>query len=146
MQHENAYSEWCWYLPDSGELMGDHHGRRRLEPVVAQVLDALLQRAGQVVSRRSLFDQVWRDRVVIDAALTRCISIIRSSLGDRPPHRYLETLPKRGYRFIGKVETCSCTSTGFAAVTGGPIDPTVAPCLTLIPGLSTRSSPSGVIR
>ncbi len=57
-----------------------------------------------MVSREELFQVVWAETVVSDAALTSCIQEIRQALRDkaRKP-RYLETIYKRGVRFLGKV-------------------------------------------
>jgi DNA-binding winged helix-turn-helix (wHTH) protein len=72
---------------------------RRLGPKAAQVLLVLAQSAGEAVSREQFQQQVWRDRIVTDDALNRCISSLRLALGDTGrPRRYIETLPKLGYR------------------------------------------------
>jgi DNA-binding winged helix-turn-helix (wHTH) protein/tetratricopeptide (TPR) repeat protein len=69
------------------------------EPRVMDVLVCLAQRSGEVVSRDTLSEQVWGKIVVTDQALTNCISELRHHLGDdRPAHRIIETIPKRGYR------------------------------------------------
>lgn len=86
---------------------------RRLEPRVSDVLRLLADHPGEVVSRAHLFDRVWKDRVVVDEALTRAISRIRVALGDAgSPRRYVETLPKRGYRLIASVRP-SCERPSF---------------------------------
>ncbi len=98
-----VFSHWR-FEPSSGELFrcGDTHPRARLEPKPAQVLIYLAHRPGLVVSRAQLQDHLWSDRVVGDESLTRCISILRRELEDRRPYRYIQTLPKRGYRFIAQ--------------------------------------------
>jgi predicted ATPase/DNA-binding winged helix-turn-helix (wHTH) protein len=65
------------------------------------VLCVLAQRPGQVVTKDELFRMVWPDTAVTDAALTSCIKELRHALRDdaRRP-RYIETLHRRGYRFI----------------------------------------------
>lgn len=94
--------EWCFHA-STGELCAAVL-RRRLEPRVGDVLRVLVDHAGEVVSRAHLFRVVWRDRVVVDEVLTRAICQIRAALGDaRSPYRYVETLPKRGYRLIAPV-------------------------------------------
>ena len=71
----------------------------RLEPRVMDVLVCLAERAGEVVSRETLNEQVWGNVVVTDQAVTNCISELRHHLGDdRSAHRVIETIPKRGYR------------------------------------------------
>ena len=88
----------------SGELTANGH-TERLEPRTSQVLDVLLAHKGRVVTRQTLFDSVWRDACVVDEALTRCISQIRRALDDTPPHRYVQTLHKRGYRLLACGQT-----------------------------------------
>ncbi len=86
--------------PRSGRLWA---GRRevKLTPRAAAVLAVLIGRAGQPVTREELFQSVWRDVVVGDAALTACIQELRGALDDdaRRP-RFIETRHRRGYRFV----------------------------------------------
>jgi diguanylate cyclase (GGDEF)-like protein len=95
-----------WTLdPSSGELM--RGGTRTiLQEQPLQVLQALLLRPGQIVTREELIARLWPNRIVdFDAGLNAVIRRLRAALnedGDAP--RYIETLPRRGYRFIGRVE------------------------------------------
>jgi DNA-binding winged helix-turn-helix (wHTH) protein/tetratricopeptide (TPR) repeat protein len=75
----------------------------RLTPKALALLCFLAGRPGQVVTKAELFGAVWPDTTVGDAALVTCIQEIRKALRDdaRRP-RYIETLHRRGYRFIGK--------------------------------------------
>lgn len=83
-------------------LRGDTEAR--VEPRVMDVLVSLAARAGEVVSRDTLNQEVWRDVVVTDQAVTNCISELRHHLGDdRSRHRIIETIPKRGYRLAAPV-------------------------------------------
>jgi DNA-binding winged helix-turn-helix (wHTH) protein len=68
-------------------------------------LALLVSEQGRLVSKERFFDEVWRGIPVTDEALTQCIRTLRKELGDdaaRP--RFIETVPKHGYRFIGPVE------------------------------------------
>ena len=89
--------------PQTGRLWA---GRREvsLTPRAAAVLAALVARAGQLVTRDELFQSVWGDTVVSDAALTACIQELRGALADdaRRP-RFIETRHRRGYRFAARV-------------------------------------------
>ncbi|MDB5678750.1 transcriptional regulator [Sphingomonas bacterium] len=73
----------------------------------ARYLDALTllaREAGKLVSKERFHDEVWRGVPVTDEALTQCIKTLRRQLGDdaaRP--RFIETVPKHGYRFIAPV-------------------------------------------
>ena len=74
----------------------------------ARYLDALILMVGEpgkLVSKDRFMDEVWRGVPVTDEALTQCIKTLRRQLGDdaaRP--RFIETVPKHGYRFIAPVE------------------------------------------
>ena len=72
-----------------------------LEPRVMQVLLRLAQDAGETVTREELMADVWMGAIVTDEAVTRAISTLRKALGDdyRNP-RFIETLPKAGYRLM----------------------------------------------
>lgn len=93
------------YWPRTGELHKDI-GQIRLEPRVACVLTFLMLRVGDVVTRDELLERCWPHKFVVDASVTRCISQIRKALGDARPYRYIETLPKRGYRLVASVGSC----------------------------------------
>lgn len=78
----------------------------RLQPQPARVLAVLLEHAGEVVSRETLRQRVWSDGTFVDfeRGLNFCVAQIRSALGDSAESpRYIETLPRRGYRFIAPV-------------------------------------------
>jgi len=83
------------------------HGIRvNLRDQAFLVLSALLERAGDVVTREDLRRRLWSDGVFVDFDnnLNNAIARVREALGDSADHpRYIETLPKRGYRFIGAV-------------------------------------------
>ncbi|HEY2434864.1 MAG TPA: winged helix-turn-helix domain-containing protein [Vicinamibacterales bacterium] len=72
-----------------------------LPPRVLGVLEALLDRAGQVVARQDLLDRVWKDAFVTDTSLAEAVSFLRQALGDDPQSpRYVQTVHRRGYRFL----------------------------------------------
>jgi DNA-binding winged helix-turn-helix (wHTH) protein len=90
----------------SGQLRRDGISLR-LQPQPTKVLVELVGRAGEVVSRKELADQVWGSETFVDfeQGLNFAIRQIRTALGDDADQpRFLETLPKRGYRFIRPVE------------------------------------------
>jgi DNA-binding winged helix-turn-helix (wHTH) protein len=73
----------------------------RLSPKALATLHYLVERPDRLVSKEELFTAVWPGVVVSDAALTICIGELRRVLGEsaRLP-RFIETVPKRGYRWI----------------------------------------------
>jgi TolB-like protein/tetratricopeptide (TPR) repeat protein len=91
---------------ESGELR--KAGRLlRLQPQPASVLCLLVIHAGKLVTRDDVRRRLWDESTFVDykAGVDYCLNRIRSVLGDtaRPP-RYIETLPRRGYRFIAPVK------------------------------------------
>jgi len=78
----------------------------KLQPQPAKVLVILTSRAGEVVTRQELVDQVWGADTHVDFehGLNFAVSSIRSVLEDDPENpRFVETVPKRGYRFIAPI-------------------------------------------
>ncbi|MEA3016403.1 MAG: hypothetical protein QOI38_1125 [Sphingomonadales bacterium] len=73
----------------------------------ARYLDALallVREAGALVSKDRFMDEVWRGVPVTDEALTQCIRTLRRQLGDAAASpRFIETVPKHGYRFVAAV-------------------------------------------
>src|SRR5262245_3559453 len=77
-----------------------------LTPKAFLVLRYLMDRPGQLVTKEELLNAAWPEVYVSDAALKVCIRRLRQSLGDETHvPRFIETVPWRGYRFIGAVDT-----------------------------------------
>jgi DNA-binding winged helix-turn-helix (wHTH) protein/TolB-like protein len=75
-----------------------------LMPKALETLQVLLDRRGRVVDKSQLMKLVWPDAVVEDVGLARNISLLRKALGDESESgAYIETIPKRGYRFVAPV-------------------------------------------
>ncbi len=104
----DADNEWAWC------------GEQRL-PLTCRafaVLRYLVEHPQRLITKDDLLTTVWRDTVVSDAALASCIRDLRKALGDsshRP--RYIETVHRRGVRFIGPVaaQTIALSATGSTA-------------------------------
>ena len=93
------------FEPSSGELWRAGIPVR-LQPQPARVLAALVGRAGTLISRDELRQLIWADGTTVDfeRGLNFCIAQLRSALGDSAEApRYIETAPKRGYRFVAPV-------------------------------------------
>ncbi len=76
-----------------------------LAPKVLETLLTLVQTGGRIVEKEELMKRLWPDTFVEESNLTYCIVQLRKTLGDEARHpRYIETIPKRGYRFIVDVE------------------------------------------
>jgi TolB-like protein/Flp pilus assembly protein TadD len=93
--------------PETGQVEGPD-GTDRLEPKVMAVLAHLHARRGEVVSREELIRTVWGGRPVVDEVVSRCIAALRRRLGEsaRNP-RFIETVPKRGYRLVAPSPTAA---------------------------------------
>ncbi len=74
-----------------------------LAPKAPETLHVLLVHHGCVVDRAELLRQIWPDTAVEDVGLARNVSILRKALGEEDADRYIETIPKKGYRFVGEV-------------------------------------------
>ncbi len=75
-----------------------------LTPKNLAVLSVLVQHAGHLVDKERLLNEVWPDSFVEEGTLNRSVSVLRKALGDSPSgHRYIETVPTRGYRFVAPV-------------------------------------------
>ncbi len=80
----------------------------RLQGQPFEILAALMMRAGQLVTRAELRAEIWPADTFVDFdhSLHNAVARIRETLGDSPQTpRYVETLPRRGYRFVAPVET-----------------------------------------
>jgi TolB-like protein/DNA-binding winged helix-turn-helix (wHTH) protein/Flp pilus assembly protein TadD len=92
--------------PRAGELRKSGH-RLKLQPQPFKVLFILASRPGEAVTREEIQQQVWGSETFVDfeRGLNVCVQQIRAVLGDDPEApRFIETLPKRGYRFLTPVE------------------------------------------
>lgn len=74
-------------------------------PRVFETLLFLVENAGETLSKGELLAAVWRDLVVEENNLAKNISCLRQLLGEKPgDHRYIVTIPGRGYCFVARVK------------------------------------------
>lgn len=73
-----------------------------LEPKPRELLSFLLRRVGEVVTREEILEELWPDRVVIDAVVTNCVAKLRVALGDQG-QRMIGTVKRFGYRLVADV-------------------------------------------
>ena len=97
------------FLLDPAEHTLSREGRPvPLTPKVFEILKLLVENNGHLIGKNELMSAVWPDSFVEEGNLTRNISTLRTALGERPDeHQFIETVPKRGYRFIGEVRKVS---------------------------------------
>lgn len=99
---------------ETGELRKGHT-QLKLQPQPARLLRLLVSNAGSVVKRAEIQKAVWGDDVVVDyeAGVNRCVRQIRSTLLDNPDSpRYIETVPRTGYRFIAPLQAITINEQG----------------------------------
>ena len=97
------------YDPQARELT-KHGVRLKLQEQPVQILAALLEQAGQIVPREELQRGLWPDGTFVDyeQSLNKAVNKLREALGDSTANPiYIETLARRGYRFIAPVEVDS---------------------------------------
>lgn len=97
----------------------------KLSPQPFKVLAMLAQNAGQLVTREELRQRIWGNDTFVDfdKGLNFCIKQIREALGDQAQApQYVETLPRRGYRFIPAVDTQPAPGTTSTVATGRPVN------------------------
>jgi TolB-like protein/DNA-binding winged helix-turn-helix (wHTH) protein/Tfp pilus assembly protein PilF len=116
--------------PKAGELRKSGH-RLKLQPQPFKVLSILASRPGEAVTREEIQQQVWGSETFVDfeRGLNVCVQQIRAALGDDPEApRFIETLPKRGYRFLASVERIEATpSAALSTGDGHGADATTKP-------------------
>ncbi len=91
----------------SARELRKHGVRIKLRGHAAEVLEFLLERPGEIVTRERIQERLWPGNTFVDFehGLNTAVKKLRAALGDSPENsRYIETVPKVGYRFIAPVE------------------------------------------
>src|SRR5262245_23613441 len=96
----------AWRVDWANECVWHGRERVRLPPKLFAVLRLLVEQTGQLVTKEVLLQAVWPETVVSEAVLTVCIGELRKALGDTAQApRFIQTVHRRGYRFIGDLPT-----------------------------------------
>lgn len=134
---ETIVYEFKGFRLDRAERLLLHHGRPiQLKPKIFDLLLYLVERQGQLVEKDELMREIWPNTIVEENNITVSMSMLRKILGeDRGGRKFVETVARRGYRFVAEVKEISrdrsssdatVTSSGAAAVQAhlqeGPID------------------------
>jgi len=82
-----------------------------LQPQVFDLLLYLVENHERVVPKRELLDTLWPDTIVTESSIQRGVSLARSALGERGPE-LIQTFPRQGYRFVGKIREDEKPSSG----------------------------------
>jgi TolB-like protein/DNA-binding winged helix-turn-helix (wHTH) protein/Tfp pilus assembly protein PilF len=94
-----------WLVCVSEGTMSCSGEKRRLEPKALSVLMVLAEAEGALVSRDKLLDAVWYNQVVGDDVINSNIAALRKALGDdRKTDRFIQTIPKKGYKLVKDVQ------------------------------------------
>src|SRR5262249_10365254 len=93
-----------------------------LSPKALDLLFLFAERPGTLVTKDDMLRALWPGVAVTDNAITQVVSELRQALGDEPASpRLVETVPRRGYRFIGVVESLLPAPASAEASAGKPV-------------------------
>src|SRR5436309_11002938 len=113
-QQKTAFRFGEFELDNSGELRSG--GRKvKLQTQPSQILRILIERPGEIVTREELRQKIWPSDTFVDFdhGINNAIKRLREALSDTAETpRFIETLPRRGYRFIGTIDTDSQPASG----------------------------------
>ena len=94
-----------------------------LSPKLFETLLVLVENSGHVVDKDELYKRVWQDVVVEETNLTKNISILRKILSEGDGEKsFIETVPKRGYRFVVPVRRCGYSDSESGSNPGASVD------------------------
>src|ERR1700757_1887021 len=99
--------------PQAGELRNEDGVRIRLQEQPLQILRILLEQPGKIITRDELRQKIWPSDTFVDFdhGINNAVKRLREALGDTAETpRFVETLPRRGYRFIGTAEPAKPSS------------------------------------
>ena len=111
----NVYQFGPFRLDAVQGLLSTPAGEITLAPKAFDTLRVLVESAGTVLSKRELLDRVWPDTFVDENNLAQNISLVRKALAAiDPASEYVQTIPRRGYRFVANVEIADTPEGGTA--------------------------------
>src|SRR5256885_10064009 len=102
-----AHSVYCfgsYHLDPVSRLLLRAGTRVPLKPKTFEMLLLLVEGRGDVLTKDQLMRTLWPDTFVEEANLTQHVATLRKALGENGASRYIETVPKLGYRFVAQVE------------------------------------------
>jgi serine/threonine-protein kinase len=92
-------------------------GEVPLPPRAVGILTYLLERPGRIVAKHELMDAVWKEAHVSETSLTEAVGLLRQIFGDDPQHpRFIQTVHRRGYRFVAPIAVEAPTGRSLTAV------------------------------
>lgn len=115
MKGQLRLGSWL-YTPSVG-VLEQNSNRIRLPAKQSTLLNLLLENAGQVLSKEQLVAELWQGKIVNDDALARLVAELRNAFDDSASDpKYIETIPKRGYRLVCSVEKSNHKNVRWLAV------------------------------
>lgn len=78
-----------------------------IPPKVLETLLLLVEKRGEIVSREDLMEMIWKDTFVEEGNITYTVSLLRKTLDEHDKNHFIQTIPKRGYRFTADVREVS---------------------------------------
>src|SRR4051812_38717240 len=148
MNHPPAIYEFGVFQLDAADGLLRDGLPLPLTPRALDVLLCLVRHAGHVVTKEQLLHEVWADTAVEDGSLTQTVWMVRKTLGGTVEHRLIETVPKRGYRFVAAVTERSTRAPTIATVDAdlvGPIQPAASAIQVLAQGAPPVSTAESVV-
>ena len=136
--HSYEFGPYC--LNPSQRVLTREGETISLTPKATELLIMLVAHAGQLVEKDELLKEIWPDTFVEEANLTQNIFLLRRALGDeRAGPKYIETVARRGYRFIAPVKAINSDDSAHSPTmwTAHPRSPVVA----VLPFVSTGGDP-----
>ncbi len=116
-----------------------------LAPKAFEMMLALVKNHGSILSKDDLFRRVWPDTNVEENNLTVIISALRKVLGENPnDHRYIVTIPGKGYRFVADVTEMAREEGAEATADLPPVDPVPGPNAPPLPSSTPETPPQRV--
>jgi TolB-like protein/DNA-binding winged helix-turn-helix (wHTH) protein/Flp pilus assembly protein TadD len=113
-----AIYEFGDFRLDAGQRLLTHKSDGRVVPLVSRAFDTLLhlvEHPGELIAKHVLLQAVWPGTVVEENNLSQSIAAIRRALGERPgEHKYIVTIPGRGFRFVAAVAAAEAPLAGRA--------------------------------
>lgn len=119
---DGAFRVGEWRVEPQLNTIADGNGETHLEPKAMKVLIYLAEHPGQVIAKERLIQAVWPDTFVTDDVLTHAVWELRKALGDdvKAP-RYIQTIPKGGYRMVAVLARENVPVTEFPSPAPGPV-------------------------
>lgn len=84
-----------------------------LNPKAFSVLTLLVERNGHLIDKSEILDLIWEDSFVEEGSLSKAVWFVRHALGDTSKERFIQTVPRKGYRFVFPVERVTNLSGAF---------------------------------